>query len=162
MSDTKNKDHGLKPRILELATAIQTGVEINKETGLGSEKEPNSIFAANLPEGLTVEIDQQLSEYKTDLGAAAVYASGQLAIDAMKANKALERVTVEIGMGGKDSFTTNVDRQKAFNNHLTGSGEVIKYGVISTGYETIAGKNAGQLKKAKVAIGELALETLAK
>ena len=150
----------LKPEVAALAEKIKTGLELNNQTGLGAPKADVNLYEQNLPEHLSMDQVVAVGDYNTTFNAAGTDAAGQLAVEAMRDNKSLERVTFEIPMAAKDLLSVNVDRHKTFTNHLTGGGETHKYGVVSTAYEVQAGKNAGQLKKARTLIGEFGAEAL--
>ena len=138
---------------------IKQNLEINKDTGLGSEKEP--IFGLFLEEeGLTEDDFQKTNDYRTTFVAASTHAFGELAVDAMKGNKKLERATCDLALDGKDTLLIAVDRHKTYPNHLGDGKPTEKYGVVSTSMDVYAGKNAGQLKKARQSIAELALAAL--
>lgn len=153
-----SKDISLKPEVVDLASKIKAGIKLDGKTGIGAEE--GNLYEANLPESITPEIVKTISDFNSTFVAAGAFAFGELAVDAMKGNKDLERASVDIAMGGKDTLSLNVDRRKTFPNHLGGGGETEKFGIVSASYEVIAGKNAGQLKKARTLIGEIALDSL--
>lgn len=154
-----SKDIVLNDKTMEAATLIKSGVTIDKSTGFGTpEDDLFEKYASS--QNVTMEQVEQVDDIRTTFGAGSVYAVGELSVDAMASNKKLERVTVEIPVGKKDTLSIAVDRHKSFPNHLTGGDPVNKYAVVTAQYDFIAGKNAGQLKKAKLAIGELGAEKL--
>lgn len=153
-----SKDIQLKPEVTALAEKLKAGITLDSTTGIGSAKE--DLYDSNLPETLTPAIVKEVSDFNTTFVAAGAFAFGSLAVEAMAGNKNLERATVEIGMGGKDNLNLSIDRSKTFNNHLAGGGETVKFGIVTPGYEVVAGKNAGQLKKARLLVGELAAAAL--
>lgn len=154
------KNLQLKPEVASLAEILKKGISVDNQTGTGTAED--SLYDSNLPESLTPEIVKSVSDYNTTFAAAGTFAIGELAVEAMSSNKNLDRVSASIAMGGKDSLNVNVDRSREFTNHLGGGGLTEKFGVTNVSYEVVAGKNAGQLKKARMMIGELALEQLKK
>lgn len=154
MSDIK-----LKNEVLDASAHIKAGVSISKETGFGT-VEDGLFKSFAVKQGLEEDVIEKVDDVRTTFAAGAVHAVGELAIDAMVSNKNLTRASAEIPMGKRDTFSVAIDRRKEFPNFLTGGEPVEKFAVVSAQYDQQAGKNAGQLKKAKTLIAELGLEKL--
>lgn len=154
MSDIKLKDD-----VIEASSHIKAGIKINKDTGFGTVTD--GLFQSFADKhDLSADVIDKVDDVRTTFAAGAVHAVGELAVDAMVSNKNLERATAEIPIGKKDTFSVSVERSKSFGNHLTGGDPVEKFAVVTAQYDQHAGKNAGQLKKAKLLIGELGIEKL--
>jgi len=153
-----SKDITLKPEVHELSCKLKGGMKLDKSTGLG--EATSSLYEDNLPESLTPEILKEVSDYNTTFIAAGAHAFGELAVEAMSGNKKLERATIDIPMAGKDSIGYSVERHRSYPNHLGNGEPTEKFGIVTSNYQVQAGHNAGQLKKARLIIGELALEQL--
>ncbi len=149
----------LKPEVLEASDFIQAGISLDSKTGDATVKDDLfSSFAEK--HDLTMDVVDKVDDVRTTFSAGGVHAIGTLAVDAMASNKKLERVSVEVPVGKKDVLTVAVDRHKSFTNHLTGGEATEKYAVVTSQYDFHAGKNAGQLKKARTLIAELGMEKL--
>lgn len=157
MSKTETKAASVKDEVLEMAAKIEAGITMDAKTGEGKE---DGLYETTLPEHLTMETIKAVSDHNTTFIAAGAYAFGKLAIDAMKDNKDLPSANLEVKMGGRDTVSYNVDRSKEFSNHLGDGVATIKHAVVTTSYDVRAGKNGGQLKAARQAIGEMGMNAL--
>lgn len=161
---TKKEDKAptteIKSEILELAEKLQKDITVDKKTGAGTQSE--NLYEKNLPDGLTTDTVKQVKEYDSAFVAAGTHAFGQLAIAAMAKNKGLEKATIELSMGHRDTMGVSVERSKTFTNHLSGNGEqTTKYGVTSVTYDARAGATSGgQLKRVRTALAEAAAAQL--
>lgn len=145
----------LKEDVLDLAKKIEEGIEFDKKSGMGTET--GNLYETNLPADLDIDTVKRVSDYNTTFIAAGAYAFGRIAVNAMSTSKGLERATLELKVGTRDSVAVTVDRTKEYTNRLDDSNsKIVKHGVVTTNYEVRAGKNAGQLKAARMAIAELA------
>lgn len=145
--------------VLALAKAIEKGMKLDKTSGVVTADE--DLYKKSLPSELSMDTVKAVSDYNTKFVAAGAFAFGNIAIDAMKGNKKLERVTGEVSLGHRDVANYTLDRHRTFTNHLTGGGEQVdKYAVLTTGLEIRAGKNGGQLKQARLLIAEAGAKAL--
>jgi hypothetical protein len=150
----------IKPEIIAMSSIITKGLAVDKKEGTitaGAD-----IFQSTLPEDLSMETVQKVREHNTTFVAAGAHSFGTASIDLLAGNKKLDRITTEISLGGKDNVTYSMDRSKTTVDHLHGKGEVVKFGVLTTTLETVAGKNAGQLKAVRTEMGTIAMERLSK
>lgn len=116
-----------------------------------------SVYNDNLPEGLTPETVEAVSDYTTSFVASGMEAVGHAAIKAMVADKAINQVTADIGMGAFGSVAYSVDRSKEYSP----KGEVVVVkGMPKADVIFEAGKNSGQLAAAKRLIKEIAKDAL--
>lgn len=149
----------IKPEVLEMSEKIKSQLKIDGRNGHITGED--NIFESTLPEDLTMETVNKVSDHNTTFVAAGVHAMGSLAVEAMKDHSHLNEATGSIKMGGKDTLDVNIERSRTYANRLQeGADDVVKHGVMDINYTVMAGKNAGQLKKVKMAIGEYAHDFL--
>lgn len=146
--------------ILELSGRMAKGIKVDSKAATAVAAE--DMYKDNLPTGVTMEVVKAVSEYNTNFVAAGAHAFGQAAVDAMKANKKMDRISVDIPMGMKDQVSYTVDRLKEIPNRFGNGETIVKHGVVTTSYEVRAGKNGGQLKAVRNMISEMAATALSK
>lgn len=152
---TEAKKPELHADVAALSTKITAGITMDSKAGTASANA--DLYKDNLPADLTMEAVKAVSDYNTTFVAAGAHAFGKLAVDAMKSNKKLDKVAVDIPMGVKDKVSYTVERSKEVSNPFDKDAKpTTKYGDIKTTYEVKAGKNGGQLKTARQLIGEYA------
>lgn len=153
----------LKPAVLELSKALESNLQMNKGDGVVSEIVKGDCYMKNLPENITPEHVEALSEYNTNFPAASLVAVGNLTTEAMSKNKKLSVVTAEIAMGPKDVVRHAIHRSKDFS---FGSGAdrktTTKIGATTTEIDVKGGHNSGQLKIARQMVGAMITEKLGK
>lgn len=154
------KKPALHDDVLELSTRLAKGIKVDSKAATAVAAE--DMYKDNLPTGVTMEVVKAVSDYNTTFVAAGAHAFGQVAVDAMKANKKMDRISVDIPMGVKDNVSYTVDRLKEIPNRFGNGETIVKHGVVTTSYEVRAGKNGGQLKAVRNLISELAAEALSK
>lgn len=157
---TTAKKLELKPEVQAMSDKLTEGFVIDVNAKTVTTKD--GLYESTLPEGLTIDIVKNVQDHNSTFVAAGAHAFGKLAVDAMKANKGLDKLTVDITMCGKDSVSYTVDREQERINHLGGGETIHKFGVITTTLDVRAGKNGGQLKVARSLIGEMAMASLKK
>mgnify|MGYP003560679529 FL=1 len=159
-SKTETKSPELKEEVLELSKKIESGLKIDKKTGVGTEEE--DLYEKLMPETVNMDMVKAVHDYNTTFIPAATHAFGQMAVKAMAGNKELEEANVEIKMGVKDSLSIHVERSRDRVNHLGDGSTVTNYGETKIDYTVRAGKgNGGQLKVARNLIKEIAMKKLA-
>lgn len=156
-TETKPALSKVNEEVLEMAAKLEAGMTLDNKTGEGTE---DGLYESTLPAHLSVETVKAVADHNTTFIAAGSYAFGKLAVEAMKANPELAHANLEIKMIGRDTVGYNVDRTKEFTNHLGDGTTTTKHAVVTTSYDVRAGKNGGQLKAARQAIGELGMEAL--
>jgi hypothetical protein len=161
MSDkATEKTPVVKPEILAMSEKIQKDISIDAKAGTATAAA--DIYEKTLPESLTMETIRSVRDHNTAFVAAGAHAFGTMAINAMKGQKDCKELNITMGMGDRDKVSHHVARQKVFTDHMHGGAEIVKYGVVSTSLEVTAGKNSGQLKVVKAAIGAQALAAFVK
>lgn len=147
--------------VLNLSAEMKKAMKVDKATGIGEAEE--SLYKNLLPEGLTMKTVTAVKDHDRDFIAAGALAFGELAIEAMSSNNKLTNASLNVPMTKLDNVSYNMERHREYKNHLTGHGAVVdKYGILTTTYEVKGGKNAGDLKKVRVDLQEMAAKKLAK
>ncbi len=119
------------------------------------------VFNSNLPEGLTPETVEAVSNYTTAFVASGLEAVGKAAVSAMEKDKKLNDVSAEIPMGAFGNVGYGVTRSREAVVPGTDKTTTV-YGGTKVNVAFVAGKNAGQLAAAKRSIKEMAEEALKK
>lgn len=142
-----------------LSDIIRDAAKVDAQTGAG-ESTPD-VYEKTLPlSSLTMETVKQVSDHNTAFVAASTEVSGQLAIEAMKGNKEINRVTIPFHMGVKDTLTVSVDRSATYPNPKKEGESIVKFGATTVKLETRASHNSGNLKSVRGEISRLAAEAL--
>lgn len=99
----------------ELADKIKESLQ--REAGMITEREDRGAYLANLPEGINKEVVDTLSKYNNGYTVAAHVAIGEMAAEAFKADKKLDRIDSKLTVGGvRDTMEVTVHREKTFKN----------------------------------------------
>lgn len=157
MSEVKQGTKDLSSKVKPLFTLAENGVILPEE----------HFYEKVLPEGITMDQIKAIQAHNTALLAAVPMAVGEIAIDAFKADKTLDRVSAVIP-AGSDKISVAVLRSREYPaGGIPKEGEVrdpnakiVKYGVIEASYEVASNGNKGELKKVRTHIGALALAAL--
>lgn len=143
---------------LDLADKLAKDVKIDAKTGEAT-VEPG-LYTKHLPEGVTAESIEAAEDYKTTFTAAATIAVGEAGAKAFKANKDLERIDTRIDGHAGIGFDFSQQRHEEFEFR---GNKTEKFGGINVKIShTAANKGAGDLKKARARVSELAQELLSK
>lgn len=143
----------------QLKTAFTKNVTLEGSVG----KPVDSFYESVLPEDLPIETVKKVSDFNAVFIAAGAESFGEMSVNAMKKDKALEETELTIPMVGKDSVSYNVARRRENINPQDPKGDpIVKYGVVTTKYEVHGGVNAGELKKSRASVMEFAAEALKK
>ena len=154
-----SEENKVSDGVVSLAKLLKDKIKVDKDTGVGEADE--GIYKDTLPEGLTMKTVEQVKRHDRDFIAAGAQVFGELAVEAMAKNKKLETAELSIGMTKMDSVGYHMDRHRQYQNHLSGDGATVdKYGILTTTYEVKGGKNAGDLKKVRLGLQELAAKKL--
>ena len=145
-------------KVQTLSDLILAETKMDNTTGAGSSSD--NVYEKTLPQDVTMDMVTKVTEHNTVFIAAATKVAGQLAIDAMKANKDLQRATVPFNMGVRDQLTVSVDRQATFPNPQKPEEPIVKYGSTSVKYDVRPAHNVGTLKTVRQEISKLATEAL--
>lgn len=101
---TINKD------IIELADRISSSLTMDKTTGVAAV--PADLYIQLLPEGLTEEAVQMVQTHTVNMTAASLLSLGEAAIPVLKKNAAINHVTLDVPMIGKDKIQLNFERSR--------------------------------------------------
>lgn len=138
-----------------LADSIKEGLEVQGNTV--KEKEPHSVYYANLPEGITKKEVEDLSKYNTKFITAAHVAVGEIASDIFQKDSAAMQVDASVGFFGKtDSIDLTVNRTRTYQNHLAeneADKEIVKHLVMKATVNTQSAKGYG-VKSVKESMSE--------
>lgn len=104
-------------------------------------------YRAVLPEDLSAEQVEQVRAFDKSYTPAFTHATQQVVFDAMKADDELTSMSANTDMLGGDSFSTTINRVRKFPVPNEAGKTVEVFGSASTAHKTMAGKNAGELKK---------------
>lgn len=157
MSEVKQAVQDLAAKIKPMLTLADNGVVLAQA----------DLYEKSLPEGITADQIKAIQQHNTVLVAASALAVGEIAVDAFKADKELQRVTSEFSAVG-DKISTAVIRSREYPaGGIPKEGEVrdpnakiVKFGVIEAAYEVSSNGNKGDLKKVRTHISALALAAL--
>lgn len=157
----ENKGPVLKEETKELAKSIQ------KELKLDGEKItcPEDLYTKTLPEGITPDIIKTISKHNANIVAAAGLAVGMISNEAMKKDKKIERITMEMPTVGKDHIDFNYDRSRevpARDENGNPAGTRSKLGSLTVNMTNYAAKPHGQLNAVKRFLSEQAIEAFGK
>lgn len=137
----------------ELVEAIKKSL-----TGTESITSEGNVYDDNLPEGLTPDTVEAVSNYTTTFVASSVEAVGDMALQAMKKDKKLDQVEAEIKLGAFGKTDISVIREKEITIPPREKGgeasKKIQPGVTQVSVDFVAGRNSGLLGKARAAIKE--------
>lgn len=126
-------------------------------------KPADNFYESVLPEELPIEVMKKASDFNAAFIAAGAEAFGEMSVAAMKKDKGLDETELCVPMVGKDSVSYNVARKRENINPQDPKGDpIVKYGVVTTKYEVHGGVNAGELKKSRAHVMELAAAELKK
>jgi len=129
------------------------------ETGVATSE--GDIFNDTLPEGVTTEHVEKLNTHITDFTAAAAEATGLAFVDALKKDAKLEGVVAKIPYGAFGEASFKVVAQQEVTVPGT-SDKTTSYGNVLPKLDFVAGRNAGQLAKAKQSVKALVQAELKK
>lgn len=100
-----------------LAASIKETLE-TKGTDV-AEKESHGAYYANLPEGLSKEVVEDLSKYNNAFTAASHVAFGEVAAEIFVNNPEAQKVNGQIGFFGKrDNIEMTAHREKTYRNNF--------------------------------------------
>jgi hypothetical protein len=155
----EKKDHKISEVVLEMAKKIEEASSVDKNTGIVQTED--NVYEKLLPEDLTIETVNAVTNHNANFIAAGSYAIGNMAVAAMSKKKDLDQVTGLVKMGGSDTLNVNVERRKEYTTKLKGEPQTtVKFGVVTASYDVTGSHNSGQLKKVRTAIAEMAMEAL--
>jgi hypothetical protein len=120
-------------------------------------------FTANMPEGITPELDKAVQNYRSNFRAAGVHSLGMASVKKMTDDKSVKTVEGTIAMGAEGTTTVLVERSHAYTNRMGDKPtEVIKYGQTTVAIQLNDTPKTGQLNLARRHIGAAAAEAFGK
>jgi hypothetical protein len=162
MSEVKEavKEIKLKPATEELAARIKKELTFDHKSGVATITK--DFYASTLPEGITVNLIEQLQDHNTVIAAAAGLAFGQASETFLKKNKDFPRTEFELPTVRKDGFEFTYDRtrQVPTRNADGTTGTRAAHGMLRVGYRTYGAESVGELKKVKSLLSESAARVL--
>jgi len=156
--------------VVELGQKIAKGIKIvtaenDSSLGLVIAKEDTKLedlYISNLPEGITKDTVKKIQDHNSLFAAASTYGVGLQVIDFLKQNEGVKKVEFSAPMVGKDSFEASFNRHSEYPKVGGDAGEKIsKYCTVTTGFEIQGTRNVGDMKKVRLALGELGAAALA-
>lgn len=146
----------IKQETKDLAARIKPEIKLNEKTGVGVISP--ELYEKLLPEGLTKKMAESFQAHNSSLIAATTYALGEIGVPAMKKNKDLDSVSVEMPTVGKDYIGVKINRSRTVpeGGRDGVSGTKTKYGTTSIEMNVYASKPRGELSKVKSWISEQA------
>lgn len=161
-----NVETAVKSKITEgtRTLAEKLKAEITIDAGTGTTAPLKDVFAANLPEGLTMDHVEAVFDYQDTLIKAGGLALGEAANAVMKDNKDLARVTMTIPTVGKNylGFAYDRSRQVPTRNEDGTTGTREKFGALTVDVVTYGTKNRGEFAHVKNELSENALAAFGK
>ena len=150
MSD---KEITISPEVKAMADAIKKEIKIEGGTAVV----PSDLYVKTLPEGLSEEQVKAVQKHNSNFYPAATLAVGDLSIPVFKKDKALESVSGEFKMIGRDHFDVTINRSRESRN--PSNGEVsTTYGAVSATLATHGAKvSRGQMNEVKQHLQKAAL-----
>lgn len=146
----------IKPEIRNLADQLKSEMNVGDA---GIAEVPKEAYEKSLGDGLTMDIIKQVQQHNADFVAATGLALGEVGMAAMKKNKELDQVSIEIPVH-KDSVAGVFARSKQVPDG--NGGMQAKHGVLSMRYTTSgAAGSKGSLKKVRQHLADEAKAALA-
>lgn len=156
---TETKDRkAIKPELVAQGEAYRKDIKIDGKTGIatGLEAEFEKALEAG---GVDKETVVKIQNITTNFVTAAGYALGKEGNVALKKNKDLESVSIEIPLVGKDKLSFDYLRSKEVSDGVRDAegkmGRKTVYGALSASIKSYATGNRGEFSKVK---NELAVE----
>lgn len=145
---------------LKLSPGAQAIVE-KLQGEVTHDKQGDDSYLRALPAELSAAAVKLNREYDSDFVAATGYLFGQATNDAMKGDKNLQSTSQSFDMLHGTTVTHKVDRHRHFPDIRNPEGPGIdKFGVLSSKVTSAAGHNAGDYKKVRDHLQELAMTAL--
>lgn len=157
---------GIKQEIHNMAAVIIADAKVGEvaEGGTAVVTTGKDLYERLLPEGLTLDIVQTVHDHHLQLAAAGTLAAGEIGLAAMKKDKKLNRVDLEIPATGKDSFGFQFDRSRQVPDRSPGNtgGTREKFGMGTTSFNMYGVQPKGQVDKVKKYLSQSAAEAFEK
>ena len=126
-------------RVKTLAASLKPGIVFDDA---GTAKLADDLFAASLPDGLTVDIVKKSQHAVLD----------ETGLEFLKKNADVKSVSLS-GKAGIDVLNIEIERGKSYRNPQTGA-QAVKYGATSASLKTGVGSGRGAFKEITGEINE--------
>lgn len=147
----------ISPEIKELSAKLDTGVSFND----GKIEFDANAYLQTLPEGITVDQVKALHDHNATFFPAATLSVGKVAIEAMKKDKKIDSLSVEIPMYGKDHFDLTIERQRTFPNPQDKEKSTTTFGNVKASYTVQAARGSrGAMNSVRDELSAAALAAL--
>jgi hypothetical protein len=148
--------------INDLVAKMGPRMTLDKSTGEATIAKDT--YASLLPEGITIEVVEQIQDYTKNLATASLYALGTAAIPVWKDNKDLNTASMSMPMSGKDSLNINLTRHSTIPGKDANGNETTRdvYCSSSVKIDTYGIGKRGDMKRVKDFLAESALAALGK
>jgi len=153
----------IKPKILELAAQLKKEMKLNASGII--EVSPDAFVKTLEGTGIDETQVKALQKHTADVFAASMHAAGEIGVAAMKKDKKLDQVSMEMPVL-KDSISHVILRSKEVMAGMPKEGEdrpmKISWGNTTSRYLTDVSGTKGDAKKVRAHIGMLAEEAFGK
>lgn len=139
--------------VRNIADTMKQKMEIG-EGGLNTV--PKEVYEEHLPEGVDMKTVESVMGHNERMTAALTLANGEYALDAMKKDKSLQKVSTTMKYGKFGEATSSLERSAEGRKSVADPTIITRYGVTSTKVKTTAGKNRGDLKKVRESLAQQA------
>jgi hypothetical protein len=120
------------------------------------------LYKLLLDEDVSMEMVEKVRQNDARIAAGLAHATKEISLPAMKKDKALEKVTLEVAATGKDTFGVAYNRSRRVPDRSSGeaNGTKMAYGVMSVDFNMYGTKNRAQLAAVRQAASAEAMEAL--
>lgn len=136
-------------RVSELAAVLKAGIVFDDA---GTAKLADEVFAASLPEGLTIELVKKSQHAVLDFADATTSALGDAGLEFLKKNTEVKSVSVS-AKAGIDVVNVEIERARGYRNPKDGS-QGTKYGAVTASLKHGVGSGRGAFKEIATSINE--------
>lgn len=141
--------------VRKIADSMKERMDIG-EGGLNTV--PKEVYVEHLPEGVDMNTVESVMGHNERMTAALTLANGEYALDAMKKDKSLQKVSTTMKYGKFGEATSSLERSAEGRKSVADPTIITRYGVTSTKVKTTAGKNRGDLKKVRESLAQQAAD----
>lgn len=148
-------------KIIELSKQIEDSLKNDKNNII--ERNPGEIYEKTLPDGITIDVVDQIQNHNADFVAAGVLSFHNIAMRQMTEDKECTEMSGKIKMGYKSNVQIDIEREHPWKDHLHGGEDKVSYGATTVKLVTHGDKKTTQpLKTVMDEISRISLEQLGK
>lgn len=156
MSEVENK---INPEILEMSKIIKPELSVDKNKPSVEIKEGSDIYKKCIPNNLSIKVIKEVSSFNKTFIGASIHAMGEVALEALKKNPSMDKITGTIPMSGRDKVESTMERKRSYPSMDPNNKEkIVKKGVITSSASLNVQKS--ELKKLKQYFNKKAQEVL--